>query len=114
MDQHNQNPYMTVGSGQTKVVPQGVTAHVLNGGTAIVNGDANAAFESGSQGFIMTGGDLVFSKGANIYLQVNTAFFAGMDWFSVQNGLGVQQKEVFYAMPKWFWQRKDWRHPGRK
>lgn len=105
---------MTVGSGQTKVVPQGVTAHVLNGGTAIVNGDANAAFESGSQGFIMTGGDLVFSKGANIYLQVNTAFFAGMDWFSVQNGLGVQQKEVFYAMPKWFWQRKDWRHPGRK
>ncbi len=114
MENHNQNPYITVGNGERRIVPQGVSALVRNGGTVVVNSDGNAALESGAVGFVMTGADIVFQKGADVYVQVNTAFFAGMDWYSVHNGLGVNQAKVFYAMPGWFWKRKDWQHAARK
>ncbi len=114
MRKHNHHPYTTVGAGERRIVPQGVSALVRKGGTVIVDDEGNAALESGAVGFVLAGGDIVFLDGVDIYLQVNTAFFVGMDWFSVQNGLGVQQAKVFYAMPNWFWQRKDWRHAARK
>ena len=114
MNEHNQNPYINVGAGERRIVPQGVSALVRSGGTVVVNHDGNAALEKGAVGFVLAGGDIVFLDGADVYLQVNTTYLAGMDWFSVQNGLGINDAKVFYAMPKWFWQRKDWRHSGRK
>ena len=106
--------FITVNDGERRVVPENVVALVRSGGAVIADNNADISLEPGAVGYVMSGADVCFLDGASVYLQINTAYLAGMDWFSVQHGLGVNDARNFYVMPDWFWQRKDWRTPARK
>lgn len=106
MSQGNQKPTIVIGFGDRRVVPSGFHAQVIKGGTAIINEGATAQFLSGSSGYVLKGANVIAHKGSDIYLQVNTTYLAQMDWFSVKNGLGMQDPRNFYDMHPNFWDRK--------
>lgn len=95
MSQGNQKPTIVIGFGDRRVVPSGFHAQVIKGGTAIINEGATAQFLSGSSGYVLKGANVIAHKGSDIYLQVNTTYLAQMDWFSVKNGLGIQDPRNF-------------------
>ena len=108
------NGFVTVNSGERRVIPEYVVALVRKGGAVLLQNNADASLEGGAVAHVMSGADIVFQQGASVYLQVNTSYFAGMDWYSVLNGLGVEDAKNFYAMPEWFWNRESFRKPARK
>lgn len=100
---------MVIGFGERRVVPAGFHAQVIKGGIAIINAKATAQFFSGSVGYVLKDANVIAHKDSNVYLQVNTAYFAQMDWYSVLNGLGVNDPRNFYDMHPKFWDRRGGR-----
>jgi len=112
MNDNNFNPFMTVGAGERKIVPLGVSAQVLNGGTALVNPHAVGRFKKGSTGFILKNANLEAEKGCFLYLQVKTGYLARLNPNIVLNGMEGVKFTDLYDMPDWFWDSQDRRSLG--